>query len=239
MFTFFLFSFMHFVPRLLSESSSKWQLQMEVWTFLSFDNDLRAKIEKKRKESNGKISVFQIWSVYFGPPGSASEAVIISTIRIRILFHKQAKKLRKTLISTVLWLLYDFLSLKNDVNVPSKRNKHKNLEKKNYFLLASWRSLMKRAGSGAGSASGSVSQRCGSDDPDPHQDPYQNVTELEHCQISWFKEITMAFSILKLWKLQRLLVFKLRQFTMAFSFLKLWKLQWLLVFQNFAHYNGF
>ncbi len=27
----------------------------------------------------------------------------------------EAKEVRKTLISTVLWLLYDFLSLKNDV----------------------------------------------------------------------------------------------------------------------------
>ncbi len=48
--------------------------------------------------------------MFFGHPGS---------------FHHQAKRVRKTLISTVLWLLYDFLSLKNDVNVPSKRNKQK------------------------------------------------------------------------------------------------------------------
>ena len=33
-------------------------------------------------------------------------------------FHHQVKIVRKTFISTVLWLLYDFLSLKNDVNVP-------------------------------------------------------------------------------------------------------------------------
>jgi hypothetical protein len=36
------------------------------------------------------------------------------------------KTVRKTLISIVLWLLLDFLSLKNDVNVPSKSNKQKN-----------------------------------------------------------------------------------------------------------------
>ncbi len=30
----------------------------------------------------------------------------------------------------MLWLLYDFLSLKTDVNVPSKNNKQKNLERK-------------------------------------------------------------------------------------------------------------
>jgi len=35
-------------------------------------------------------------------------------------FHHQAKTAKKTFISTVLRLLFDFLSLKNDVNVPSK-----------------------------------------------------------------------------------------------------------------------
>ncbi len=39
---------------------------------------------------------------------------------------------------------------------------------------------MKKAGSGAGFASGSVSQRYGSEDPNPHPDPYQNVTDPEH-----------------------------------------------------------
>jgi hypothetical protein len=41
------------------------------------------------------------------------------------------KKVRKTLISTVLRLLYDFLSLKNGVNVASKSTKQNNLEKNN------------------------------------------------------------------------------------------------------------
>ncbi len=31
-------------------------------------------------------------------------------------------------LNLTVWLLYESLSLKNDVNVPSKRNKHKNLE---------------------------------------------------------------------------------------------------------------
>ncbi len=35
-------------------------------------------------------------------------------------FHHQAKKVRKPLFSTVLCLLYEFLSLKNDVTVPVK-----------------------------------------------------------------------------------------------------------------------
>jgi hypothetical protein len=41
-------------------------------------------------------------------------------------FYHQAKVVRKTLIPTVLLLLYDFLSLKNDLNVASKStNKQK------------------------------------------------------------------------------------------------------------------
>ncbi len=81
---------------------------------------------------------------------------------------------RKTLIPTVLWLLFDLLSLKNYVNVPSKSNKQKSL--KNIFLLASWRSMTKIA---AGSKSGSISQRHGSAYPDP--DPHQNVMDPQHC----------------------------------------------------------
>ncbi len=77
-----------------------------------------------------------------------------SRIRIRIhgsesgsgSFYHSSKIVRQTLIPTVLWLLYDFLYLKNDINVPSKSNKQKKL---NYFLLKSWRSLTKIAGSGS------------------------------------------------------------------------------------------
>ncbi len=63
-----------------------------------------------------------------------------------------SKIVRNTLILTVLWLLLDFLSLKTDVNVPSKSNKQKNFVKNIIFLLASW-----------------------SESPDP--DPHQNVME--------------------------------------------------------------
>jgi hypothetical protein len=38
-------------------------------------------------------------------------------------FCHQAKIVRKTLIHTVLWLLLDFLSLKNDVNITSKSSR--------------------------------------------------------------------------------------------------------------------
>jgi hypothetical protein len=68
-------------------------------------------------------------------------------------FHDKAKTVRRTLFPAVLWL-YDLLSLKNDVNVASKRNKQNSK-----FLLASWRSLRKRAGSGAGFGYGSASPR--------------------------------------------------------------------------------
>jgi hypothetical protein len=66
--------------------------------------------------------------------------------------------------------------LKNDVNQPLESNKKKNVEKKIVFsLLASLRSMTKLAGSGA--RSGCISKRHGSPDPDP----YQNVTDPQHC----------------------------------------------------------
>ncbi len=115
----------------------------------------------------------------FGPPGSGSTSQRYLWIRIRSgsksgsgSFYRQAKIVRKTLIPTVLWLLLDFLSLKNDVNVPSKSNKQKNFIKKICFLLASWRSMMKIAGSV--SAPGSISQRHES------ANPHQNVMDPEH-----------------------------------------------------------
>ncbi len=40
-------------------------------------------------------------------------------------FYNQAKIVRETLIPTVLRLLYEFLSLKNDVNVALQSNKQK------------------------------------------------------------------------------------------------------------------
>ena len=74
----------------------------------------------------------------FGPPGSESGSTWFWApripevwIRIRILLssYHQAKIVRKTFIPTVLWLLFDFLSLKNDVNIPSK-----SIKQKNFFL---------------------------------------------------------------------------------------------------------
>ncbi len=92
----------------------------------------------------------------FGPPGSGSISQRYGS-RSRSFYH-QAKIARKTLIPTVWWLLFDFLSLKNDVNVPAKSNKQKKFKKKISFWLVSWRSMRKLAGS----------------------DPHQNVMDPQH-----------------------------------------------------------
>ncbi len=49
-------------------------------------------------------------------------------------FYHQTKIIRKTLIPTVLLLLFYFVSLKNDVYVPSKSNKLENFNKKKFFV---------------------------------------------------------------------------------------------------------
>ncbi len=68
----------------------------------------------------------------FGPPGSGSISTRYESGSSCGSFYNQAKMVRKTLISTVLWLLYDFLSLKNDVNVALKSNKQKNIKNTNF-----------------------------------------------------------------------------------------------------------
>ncbi len=60
----------------------------------------------------------------YGPPGSGSISQRYGSGSGS--FYHQAKIVWKTLIPTVLWLLLDFLSLKNYVNVPSKSNKQRN-----------------------------------------------------------------------------------------------------------------
>jgi hypothetical protein len=59
----------------------------------------------------------------------------------------------------------DFLSLKNDVNVPSKSNKHKYFFKTTFCGRLEGQCMAKIARSG--SKSGSISLRHGSADPDP------------------------------------------------------------------------
>jgi hypothetical protein len=53
-------------------------------------------------------------------------------IRMVLGLPDQDPLVRKTLIPNVFWLIYDFLSLKNDVNVASKSNKKKKYEKNNF-----------------------------------------------------------------------------------------------------------
>ncbi len=81
------------------------------------------------------------------------------------------------MIPTILWLLLDFFSSKIYLNLPLKINKQKNCFQKICFLLDSWRSMTKIAGSG------SISQRHVSTDQDP--DPHQNVIvrNTEECSI--------------------------------------------------------
>ncbi len=124
-----------------------------------------------------------------GPPWSGSGS--ISQRYVSGFFYHKAKIVRKTLIFTVLWLLFDFLSLKSDVKVPSKSNMQNFFFLNSIFLLASWRSMMKVEGSGSASGSrsesgfGSVCQRLGSADTDSDPDPYQNVMDLQHWLASY------------------------------------------------------
>ncbi len=81
-------------------------------------------------KTTGKVCVFKISVVdsppdpyVFGPPGSVP---VHHYLYGSGSFNHQAKIVRKTLISTVFLLLYDFLSLKSDLNVPSKSNKKNN-----------------------------------------------------------------------------------------------------------------
>jgi hypothetical protein len=97
----------------------------------------------------------------FGSPGSGS-------------FYHHAKIVRIPLIPTILWLFLTFNLWKMMQLYLQKVISRKNCLG---FLLASWRSTTKIAGSGSEFGSGSISQRHGSADPDPHQ----NVMDPQHC----------------------------------------------------------
>jgi hypothetical protein len=68
-------------------------------------------------------------------------------------FYHQAKIVRKTLIptGTVLWLLYDLLCFKHDVNVASRSNKQKTWRKKKYIFSCHLNIMAKMKGAGSGS----------------------------------------------------------------------------------------
>ncbi len=74
----------------------------------------------------------------FGPPGSGPDPFSQRYGSASGSFYHQAKIVRKkTLILTVLWLLFGILSLKNYVTVTSKNIKQKHFFNKISFLLAS------------------------------------------------------------------------------------------------------
>ncbi len=113
----------------------------------------------------------------FGPPGSGSGPINQRYGSGSGSFYHQAKIVRKILIPTVLWLLFDFLSLKNDVNIPSKSNKQKNFFL-NLFCVGNLMVNGENSRIRIRIRIWIISQRHGSVDPDPHQ----NVMEPQH----WF-----------------------------------------------------
>ncbi len=73
----------------------------------------------------------------FGPPGFGSISLRYGSGSGSGSFFHQAKKVRKTLIPTALWLIFDFLSLKMMYTYLQKVISKKTC-KKICFLLASW-----------------------------------------------------------------------------------------------------
>ncbi len=71
-------------------------------------------------------------------------------------------------------------SSKNDVIVPWKRNKHKHFFIGILMVTEEKSRIQSRIRIRTGSTSGSVSQKYGSEDPHPHPDLYQKVTDPEH-----------------------------------------------------------
>jgi hypothetical protein len=63
----------------------------------------------------------------FGPPGSGSTSQRYGCGSGSGSFYQHAKNSKKNLDSYYFVTLFDFISLKNDVNVPSKSNKQKKL----------------------------------------------------------------------------------------------------------------
>ncbi len=119
----------------------------------------------------------------FGPPGSGSTSQRngsgSGSCSGSWSFYHHAKIVRKNLDSYYFVTSFDFLSMKNDVNVASKSNKQKKLWWKISFLLASWRSMTKIAGSGS---------RIRIQDPDPDplvrgMDPRIRI----HPKMSWIR----------------------------------------------------
>ncbi len=97
--------------------------------------------EGKSSETELSLSLFirrVLWilicTYVLGPSGSV---IILYASGSGSFLYQQAKTVRKTLISTIFWLVFDYLSMTVDVNVPSKCtviSKKKTLKKKLIFL---------------------------------------------------------------------------------------------------------
>ncbi len=81
----------------------------------------------------------------------------------------------KYLISTVLWLLYDILFLRNDVNLPSKSRYHN--KQSTWCLEGHWRKEPNEPNPEAVQIRIRDSLVRGAD-----PDPYQNAADPEHCR---------------------------------------------------------
>jgi hypothetical protein len=73
--------------------------------------------------------------MFLGLPDPDPDALVRGVDPIRILLSSFYHQARKTLILTILGLLLDFLSLKNDVNVHSKSNKQKTFLKQFFVCI--------------------------------------------------------------------------------------------------------
>ncbi len=126
------------------------------------------------------------WSVCFR---ASWIQIRYSDMRIRIL-RSPSKNIKKNSYCD-----FFMTSLKNDINVPLKRNEQ------NYFLSASWRSMTQRAGSGPES----VSQRYGF----MYLDPFQIVKDPQHCVVKYLD----SYSTIKIveWVIDSLELFESRR----------------------------
>ncbi len=104
------FLFLGAPPRLCCPSGT-WPLSSaESWTRPRWEHIIQYMVHSK-----SSVADPDLYDKYvFGPSGSISTRYRSGGSGS---FDHQAKIVRKPMIPTVLWLLYDFLSLKNDVNV--------------------------------------------------------------------------------------------------------------------------
>ncbi len=170
-------------PREKRQPSSWLTARARQWMLLAWPCTQSVKLLKEKNDSVQLIRAntgFRQCSgsvpYVFWPPGFGSRAVIyLYGICIRILPYKQ-KNWRKTFISsTVLWF-----------------QKGISIKLRKYFLLASWSSQTKRAGSGSESGAGFIRQRYESEDPDLDRTKmsrirntgYKVKTEFRYCYFS-------------------------------------------------------